>query len=143
MPQVACTRVPSFSARTRIPPRHWRPPWCARSSGWGRRATTRSSRPCRPSITETSGRSTRSPRSAAPAAAPGPPENNGNEREIYKIALQRNREGFPPDGRNSIEAAQHVYKVLEAFEPAVKGAKIDLSKTFDNHYVEAALKRHK
>ncbi|HZX64086.1 MAG TPA: ABC transporter substrate-binding protein [Myxococcales bacterium] len=72
-----------------------------------------------------------------------PPEYYGNEREIYKIALQRNREGFSPDGRNSIEAAQHVYKVLEAFEPAVKGAKIDLSKTFDNHYVEAALKRHK
>src|SRR3954466_3544423 len=72
-----------------------------------------------------------------------PPEYYGDEREIYKIALQRNREGFSPDGRNSIEAAQHVYKVLEAFEPAVKGAKIDLSKTFDNHYVEAALKRHK
>ncbi|MFL5390802.1 MAG: ABC transporter substrate-binding protein [Myxococcales bacterium] len=72
-----------------------------------------------------------------------PPEYYGNDREIYKIALQRNREGFSPDGRNSIEAAQHVYKVLEAFEPAVKGAKIDLSKTFDNHYVEAALKRHK
>ncbi|MFL5291537.1 MAG: ABC transporter substrate-binding protein [Myxococcales bacterium] len=72
-----------------------------------------------------------------------PPEYYGNEREIYKIALQRNREGFSPDGRNSMEAAQHVYKVLEAFEPAVKGAKIDLSKTFDNHYVEAALKRHK
>ncbi|MFL5415293.1 MAG: ABC transporter substrate-binding protein, partial [Myxococcales bacterium] len=72
-----------------------------------------------------------------------PPEYYGNDREIYKIALQRNREGFSPDGRNSMEAAQHVYKVLEAFEPAVKGAKIDLSKTFDNHYVEAALKRHK
>ncbi|MFL5277920.1 MAG: ABC transporter substrate-binding protein [Myxococcales bacterium] len=72
-----------------------------------------------------------------------PPEYYGNDREIYKIALQRNREGFSPDGRNSIEAAQHVYKVLEAFEPAVKGAKIDLSKTFDNQYVEAALKRHK
>ncbi|MFL5359607.1 MAG: ABC transporter substrate-binding protein, partial [Myxococcales bacterium] len=48
-----------------------------------------------------------------------PPEYYGNEREIYKIALQRNREGFSPDGRNSIEAAQHVYKVLEAFVPAV------------------------
>jgi NitT/TauT family transport system substrate-binding protein len=72
-----------------------------------------------------------------------PPEYYGNEREIYKLALQRNREGFSPDGRNSIEAAQHVYKVLEAFEPAVKGAKIDLTKTFDNHYVEAALKRNK
>ncbi|MFL5454059.1 MAG: ABC transporter substrate-binding protein [Myxococcales bacterium] len=72
-----------------------------------------------------------------------PPEYYGNDREIYKIALQRNREGFSPDGRNSMEAAQHVYKVLEAFEPAVKGAKIDLSKTFDNHYVEAALRRHK
>jgi hypothetical protein len=36
-----------------------------------------------------------------------------------------------------------VHKILEAFEPAVKGAKIDLSKTFDNQYVEVALKRFK
>jgi len=72
-----------------------------------------------------------------------PPEYYGDEREIYKVALQRNREGFSPDGRNSLAAAQNVYKILEAFEPAVKGAKIDLAKTFDNHYVDAALKGHK
>jgi NitT/TauT family transport system substrate-binding protein len=72
-----------------------------------------------------------------------PPEYYGDEREVYKLALQRNREGFSPDGRNSLAAAQNVYKILEQFEPAVKGAKIDLSKTFDNQYVEAALKRIK
>jgi len=72
-----------------------------------------------------------------------PPEYYGDEREVYKLALQRNREGFSPDGRNSLAAVQNVHKILEAFEPAVKGAKIDLSKTFDNQYVEAALKRIK
>jgi len=72
-----------------------------------------------------------------------PPEYYGNDREVYKAAFQRNREGFSPDGRNSMDAAKNVYKILEAFEPQVKGAKIDLSKTFDNQYVEAALKRIK
>jgi NitT/TauT family transport system substrate-binding protein len=72
-----------------------------------------------------------------------PPEYYGDDREVYKAAFQRNREGFSPDGRNSMAAVQNVYKILEAFEPAVKGAKIDLSKTFDNQYVEAALKRIK
>jgi NitT/TauT family transport system substrate-binding protein len=72
-----------------------------------------------------------------------PAEYYGEERELYKLALQRNREGFSPDGRNSMEAARNVYKILEAFEPTVKGAKIDLSRTFDNQYVEAALKRIK
>ena len=70
-------------------------------------------------------------------------EYYGDEREVYKLALQRNREGFSADGKNSLAAVQNVYKILEAFEPAVKGAKIDLSKTFDNQYVEAALKRIK
>ena len=72
-----------------------------------------------------------------------PPEYYGDDREMYKAAFQRNREGFSPDGRNSMDAAKNVYKILEAFEPQVKGAKIDLSKTFDNKYVEAALKRIK
>jgi len=72
-----------------------------------------------------------------------PAEYYGDDRELYKLALQRNREGFSPDGRNSMEAAKNVYKILEAFEPQVKGAKIDLAKTFDNRYVEAALKRIK
>src|SRR3954463_101659 len=72
-----------------------------------------------------------------------PPEYYGDEREVYKLALQRNREGFSPDGKNSLAAVQNVYKILEAFEPTVKGSKIELSKTFDNQYVEAALKRIK
>ena len=72
-----------------------------------------------------------------------PPDYYGNDREVYKLALQRNREGFSPDGRTSLEAAKNVYKILEQFEPVVKGAKIDLSKTFDNRFVEAALRRLK
>jgi NitT/TauT family transport system substrate-binding protein len=72
-----------------------------------------------------------------------PPEYYGDDKELYKAALLKNKEGFSADGKMSIEAAQHVYKILDAFEPAVKGKKIDLASTFDNRYVEAALRKHK
>ncbi len=72
-----------------------------------------------------------------------PPEYYGDDKETYKAAFLKNKEGFSADGRMSIEAAEHVYKILDAFEPAVKGKKIDLKQTFDNRYVEAALRKHK
>jgi NitT/TauT family transport system substrate-binding protein len=72
-----------------------------------------------------------------------PPEYYGDDKEVYKAALLKNMEGFSPDGKMSLEAAHHVYKILDAFEPAVKGKDIDLSRTFDNRFVEAALRKHK
>jgi len=72
-----------------------------------------------------------------------PPEYYGDDKETYKAAFLKNKEGFSADGRMSIEAAEHVYKILDAFEPAVKGKKIDLKQTFDNRFVEAALRKHK
>jgi NitT/TauT family transport system substrate-binding protein len=72
-----------------------------------------------------------------------PPEYYGDDKEMYKAAFLKNKEGFSADGRMSIEAAEHVYKILDAFEPAVKGKKIDLKQTFDNRYVEAALRKHR
>lgn len=62
---------------------------------------------------------------------------------LYKAALQKNQEGFSPDGRFSMAGAQNVYKVLQAFEPEVQRAKIDLAKTFDNTFVDQALKKYK
>ncbi|TMB04302.1 MAG: ABC transporter substrate-binding protein [Deltaproteobacteria bacterium] len=72
-----------------------------------------------------------------------PPEYYGDDKETYKAAFLKNKDGYSADGRMSIEAAEHVYKILDAFEPAVKGKKIDLKQTFDNRFVETALRKHK
>jgi sulfonate transport system substrate-binding protein len=72
-----------------------------------------------------------------------PPEYYGDNATLYKVALLKNTEGFSPDGRFSLEGAKNVYKVLQSFEPAVQGKQIDLAKTFDNTFVENALKKYK
>jgi len=72
-----------------------------------------------------------------------PSEYYGNDRVTYKAALEKNLEGYSPDGRMSMEAAQNVYKVLKAFEPSVQKANVDLTKTFDNRFVDNALKKYK
>lgn len=72
-----------------------------------------------------------------------PPEYHGPDVTLYKAALQKNREGFSPDGRFSMEGAQNVYKVLNAFVPEVQRAKIDLAKTFDNTFADQALKKYR
>ena len=66
----------------------------------------------------------------------------GSEPAIYKIGLQKNREGFSPDGLFTMQAARNVYKVLRQFLPEVQKASIDLTQTFDNRFVEAALKKY-
>jgi len=72
-----------------------------------------------------------------------PPEYYGNDKANYKAALMKNLEGYSPDGRMSMEAAQNVYKVLKAFEPSVMKVDVDLTKTFDNRFVDNALKKYK
>ncbi|HEY6912300.1 MAG TPA: ABC transporter substrate-binding protein [Myxococcales bacterium] len=72
-----------------------------------------------------------------------PPEYYGDDKETYRAGFEKNRAGYSADGRNSLEAARHVYAILEAFEPEVKGKKLDLAATFDNRYVEAALQTAK
>ena len=58
---------------------------------------------------------------------------------LYKEGLLKNIKGYSPDGMMSMKAAENVYKVLDAFEPSVKSAgRIDLTKTFDNSFVEKA-----
>ena len=71
-----------------------------------------------------------------------PREYYGDDLALYKAGLQKNREGFSPDGRFSIEGAQNVHKVLHAFVPEVQKAKIDLAATFDNRFVERALAKY-
>lgn len=72
-----------------------------------------------------------------------PPEYYGEDKAGYKAALIKNLEGYSPDGRVSMEAAQNVYKVLKAFEPSVMKVDVDLKKTFDNSFADKALKKYK
>ncbi len=59
-------------------------------------------------------------------------------REIYLKALDSSLELFSPDGRFSEDAAKKAAEVLALFDDAVAGAKIDLSKTFTNRFVDQA-----
>jgi NitT/TauT family transport system substrate-binding protein len=71
-----------------------------------------------------------------------PPEYYGSNKALYETALKKNMEGFSPDGMNSTQAAENVYKVLKAFDPLVQKAQIDLGKTFNNTFVQQALKKY-
>jgi NitT/TauT family transport system substrate-binding protein len=73
-----------------------------------------------------------------------PPEYYADDVGLYRVSLLKNIEGYSPDGLFSMEGAENVYKVLKAFEPSVQQAgKIDLAKTFDNGFVQKALKKYK
>jgi NitT/TauT family transport system substrate-binding protein len=60
-------------------------------------------------------------------------------RAVYLAALAQNKAMFTPDGRMPEGAPQAVLKVLAAFNPAVAGKQIDLSRTYDPTFVETAL----
>jgi len=70
-----------------------------------------------------------------------PPEYYAGDKETWKAALAKAIPGFSSDGKFSHEGAESVYKVLNLFEPSVMSAKIDLAKTFDNRFVDKALKK--
>ena len=72
-----------------------------------------------------------------------PKEYYSADESLYKVALYKNQPGFSPDGLFSAKGAQNVYAVLKAFEPSVQKAKIDLAATYDNNFVQKALKKYK
>jgi NitT/TauT family transport system substrate-binding protein len=71
-----------------------------------------------------------------------PREYYGGDLALYRGSLMKNKETFSPDGRFSMEGAQNVHKVLAQFVPEVQKAKVDLAATFDNSFVERALKKY-
>ena len=71
-----------------------------------------------------------------------PKEYYGPDLALYRGSLMKNKEGFSPDGRFSVEGAQNVHKVLNQFVPEVQKAKIDLAATFDNSFADRALKKY-
>ncbi|HEV7394153.1 MAG TPA: ABC transporter substrate-binding protein [Burkholderiales bacterium] len=71
-----------------------------------------------------------------------PPDYYGSDLALYRGSLLKNKEGYSPDGRFSMEGAQNVHTVLAAFVPEVQKAKIDLAQTFDNSFADRALKKY-
>ena len=74
-------------------------------------------------------------------AANVPPEHMLGDRQLYLASYQKMRESHAPDGQITREGAQIVLNVLAAFLPEVQAANIKVEDTYDNHFVEAALKK--
>lgn len=74
-----------------------------------------------------------------------PPEYYGEQKAMYRVALGKNFSAFSPDGAMTMAAARNVHNMLRTFEPSVQqaGDKIDLARTFDNRFVQEALKKYK
>jgi NitT/TauT family transport system substrate-binding protein len=74
-------------------------------------------------------------------AANVPPEHMLGDRELYLASYRKMHESHAPDGQITREGAQIVLNVLAAFLPEVKAANIKVEDTYDNRFVEAALKK--
>jgi NitT/TauT family transport system substrate-binding protein len=62
----------------------------------------------------------------------------GVGKAAYVAALNSEKGIFNPDGMMPADGPQTCLAVLSAFNPAVKGKSIDVSKTFTNEFVQAA-----
>jgi NitT/TauT family transport system substrate-binding protein len=76
--------------------------------------------------------------SAEEITAMVPPDYTEGNRALYVAALAQNKTMFTPDGRMPEGAPQAVLKVLAAFNPAVAGKQIDLSRTYDPSFADTA-----
>src|SRR5690606_6631493 len=68
-----------------------------------------------------------------------PEEYYGGDKELYFRIVEKNRGMFSKDGRISDEVAANVLRNVSAANPDVAKAEIDISRTYDNAFVEAAL----
>ena len=60
----------------------------------------------------------------------------GGDRAAYASALAKNRAILSPDGRLDDAGAGHVLEALEALEPALAAARVDIGAAIDNRFVE-------
>jgi NitT/TauT family transport system substrate-binding protein len=74
-------------------------------------------------------------------AANVPADHMLGDKELYLESYRKMREAHAPDGQITKEGAQIVLNVLAAFLPEVKAANIKVEDTYDNRFVEAALKK--
>jgi NitT/TauT family transport system substrate-binding protein len=70
-----------------------------------------------------------------------PPELVGKDKALYVAALKATLSMYSETGKMDPKGAQAVLEVFSQSVPAIKNAKIDLSKTYTNKYVEAAHKK--
>lgn len=71
------------------------------------------------------------------------PELSGGEPAIFETAIAKVRPTLSPDGRLPAGASEIGFATLALFDPQVKEMKIDLAKTFDDRFVNEALKQAK
>jgi NitT/TauT family transport system substrate-binding protein len=74
-------------------------------------------------------------------AANVPAEYMLGDKELYLSSYKKMREAHSPDGQITKQGAQIVLNVLSISLADVKAANIKVEDTFDNHFVEAALKK--
>jgi NitT/TauT family transport system substrate-binding protein len=67
-----------------------------------------------------------------------PPEYALGNFPVYTQAITASKAMYSPDGRFQPGAAEAAYAVLKQFNPPVAAAKIDLSQTYTNAFVESA-----
>jgi NitT/TauT family transport system substrate-binding protein len=70
-----------------------------------------------------------------------PAEHMLGDKELYLASYKKMHEAHAPDGQITKDGAQVVLNVLAAFLPEVKAANIKVEDTYDNRFVEAALKK--
>jgi NitT/TauT family transport system substrate-binding protein len=69
-----------------------------------------------------------------------PPELVGADKALYLAALKNTLPMYSTTGKMDPKGAEAVLAVFSQSSPAVAQAKIDLSKTYTNKFVEEALK---
>ena len=79
--------------------------------------------------------------SAAEITDKMPRDYYAGDKDGYIQALGDSKAMFTADGLMPAGGPEQVLKVMQAFSPSVMGKTIDLSKTYTNKYVEAALKK--
>ena len=71
-----------------------------------------------------------------------PPEFQGKDPALYADVVKRSKAMWPADGRINKAGAENAYKVLSAFDKNVSNAKIDISATYTDRFVDKALAAH-
>lgn len=69
-----------------------------------------------------------------------PPEFSVGNRALYLASIRNSREAWSPDGRFSQQGADTALHILTNFDPSIAAASVDLSATFTNVFVDAALR---
>ena len=71
-----------------------------------------------------------------------PEEYMLGDRPLFVEAIKANHDAYSPDGRFLQNGPETALKVLQAFDPNVQSAKIDLAKTYTDKFVNAANAGH-